>query len=83
MAMAGVAAVVPSPHLGYARCIHLCRFWFGGVAPGIYKLMASHPVWSVRKVCSVEGVELLEGVLYGVLECWSVKLWERDEVKSL
>eukprot|EP00731_Ephydatia_muelleri_P009676 Em0005g262a len=25
------------------------RFWFGGVAPGIYKLMASHPVWSVRK----------------------------------
>ena len=30
--------------------IHLCRFVFGGVAPGVYKLLASHPVWSVRKV---------------------------------
>ena len=25
------------------------RFVFGGVAPGVYKLLASHPVWSVRK----------------------------------
>ena len=43
----------------------LCRFLFVGVAPGVYTLMASHPIWSVRKVLLGGGGGVVWKVLPG------------------